>query len=214
MDIHFNFYIIGVFFGFFAMMNPITNTPIFLTLTKGMNSTNKRRVALKSTLVTFSVIFIFCLFGKYLFNLFGITLTAFRLTGGVLIFLIGMDLLNGRSSTIQQSETGSGKDENAFMSIAISPLAVPLMAGPGTIATAMNFVGNSSLRHLIATIIAFGVLCTITYFMFVSGEKFVRYIGENTMDLIGRLMGLILAVMGTQMLLLGILDAIKYFSNA
>ena len=103
---------------------------------------------------------------------------------------------------------GSKKDP---LSIAVSPLALPILAGPGTIATAMNFSAQWGNLRVGITIVAFAVLCIITYLFFVSGQKLVEYIGEGAIKVITRMMGLILAVIGMQMMIEGIYGAIHMF---
>jgi multiple antibiotic resistance protein len=86
-----------VFMGFFAIMNPIANTPVFLGLTANDTPAIRKRVAAKALLMTFAIIVVFCLFGSLIFSLFGITLPAFRITGGVLVALIGYQMLHANS---------------------------------------------------------------------------------------------------------------------
>ena len=95
--------------------------------------------------------------------------------------------------------------------VAISPLAIPILAGPGTIATAMNYSATGSYVESAITIAAFSVLCVITFVAFLSGDRLIRILGRSGMDVVTRLMGLILAVVGTQMLIQGIHDAKSLF---
>lgn len=213
MKAQFGFYIVTVFFGFFAMMNPFANTPVFLALTQGMDVSLKKAVAKNSLIIAFIIVSVFSIAGHYIFDLFGITITALRIAGGVLIFLIGYQLLQGETSKVQTPTIDDAqKSLQNQLSIAISPLAVPLMAGPGTIVAAMNFVADGSIHHLITTLLAFAVLCVITYGFYIFGESLIRYIGHNTVKVIGRLMGLILSVIGVQMLIIGITDVVKSLS--
>ncbi len=137
---------------------------------------------------------------------------ALRITGGVLVFLIGFNMLHGaQSKTHNPEKEDIRKSKEAKLSVAISPLALPILAGPGTIATAMNFCANSDIRKVILTIAIFALLCIITFLFFIFGQKIVKYIGESGIKVVSRLMGFILAVIGCQMLLQGIFGAIKYF---
>ena len=202
----------SVFMGFFAIMNPIANTPIFLGLTDGYGRQTKKAVALRAVALSFLIILIFCLAGKLLFHLFGISLAAFRITGGILVFLIGYHMLQGNQSSMHSpSDEESGSSNKAALDIAVSPLSLPILAGPGTIATAMNYSAKGGLANVSITIAAFAVLCIITYVFFVSGQKLVEYIGESAIKAITRMMGLILAVIGMQMLIEGIYGAIHMF---
>ncbi len=199
---------ITVFLGFFAIMNPIANVPIFLSLTDGEDEKTAAMVAAKSLLLTFGIITVFSVLGEVIFRLFGITLPAFRITGGLLISLIGFQMLQGQQSSVHHSsEENQQKSRDAALSVAVSPLAIPILAGPGTIATAMNFSAGEGLSAMITTIITFAVLCVITYQFFVFGRKFVTFIGAEALAAITRLMGLILAVIGTQMVIEGIKGA-------
>ncbi len=204
----------SVFTGFFAIMNPIANTPIFMGLCDGYTESEQKAVAFKSLITAFIIVVIFAIAGHFIFKVFGISLPAFRITGGILIFMIGYHMLNGKTSPVQKTRKSdastsvpASEEEEAKLSIAISPLATPLLAGPGTIATAMNFVSDSThsvLRTTLAVIIAFGALCGITYFIFINGQKLVTFLGDEALRVITRMMGLILAVMGVQMLIYGI----------
>ena len=199
-----------VFMGFFAIMNPIANTPIFLGLTAEQPANVRKRVAMKAVLTAFILVVIFALLGKMIFQLFGITLPAFRIMGGILVALIGYQMLHGKQSAVHQLD---GRDQQlsleAALDIAVTPLAIPILAGPGTIATAMNYASTTGNGELIITIAAFALLCLITYAFFIYGDRLVRYLGPAGISVITRIMGLILAVIGVQMLIAGVAGAIK-----
>jgi len=201
-----------VFLAFFAIMNPIANTPIFIGLTSEDNPLIKKMIARRSLLIAFVVVLIFCLSGNMIFRAFGITLSAFRITGGVVVFLIGFHMLQGEQSRVHSpSHEDNQKSLEAELSISITPLAIPILAGPGTITTAMSFSAGKSFLELIITICSFVTLCFITYFFFIYGQRFVHYISESTIKAISRMMGLILAVIGTQMIIDGIFGVIHMF---
>ena len=195
---------ITVFMGFFAIMNPIANVPIFLGLTSSDDKKTAASVAFRSVFLAFLVVTLFAIAGKIIFEVFGVTLSAFRITGGLIVFVIGFHMLQGNPSSLHHSaDSDKQTSRKAALSVAVSPLAMPILAGPGTIATAMSFSAGGGLLNVIVTIIAFAVLCAVTYFFFVFGEKFVTYIGDSALGAITRLMGLILAVIGTQMVIAG-----------
>lgn len=196
-------HLITVFFGFFAIMNPLANTAVFAGLTGGLEKNEKIKIARKSIIITFFIIFIFAIIGKTLFHFFGITLYAFRITGGILVFIIGYHMLHGEGSSLHKSENQN------LDNLAISPLAVPLLAGPGTIATAMNYSASGGLTAILSTIIVFALLCVITFICFIFSENIINKIGQSGLQIITRLMGLILAVIGVQMFIEGVFGAIK-----
>lgn len=205
-----------VFAGFFAIMNPIANTPIFIGLTEGFGKAEKKRIAAKSTITAFIIVLVLALFGKLIFHLFGLTLPAFRITGGILIFLVGYELLCGKhSKTKMPSEEET--DEESHLNLALTPLAIPILAGPGTIVTAANFVSEGSLIQDITTLSIFAFMCLCTYLMFVSGDKIMRYWGKSAVTMTGRFMGLILATLGVHMLSEGIygsvIEGIRYVAE-
>lgn len=199
-----------VFMGFFAIMNPISNTPIFLGLTGDDDKQTTRSIAMRSVLLAFIIIVVFSITGKVIFELFGITLPAFRITGGLLVFSIGYNMLQGSHSSMHQLKNGETiKCQDAALSVAISPLAMPILAGPGTIATAINFSAGGGFEEVAITIAAFAAICVITYLFFVFGKNLVAYIGAGVLGVITRMMGLILAVIGMQMIIEGIQGAVK-----
>lgn len=205
------------FMAFLAIMNPLANLPVFLGLTAEDTPAERNRIASKSLLITFGIIAVFALGGKRIFEGFGITLPALRITGGALVFLIGFHMVQGKSSTVthgpaQQDAAPASKAEAAAvaekrMSVAVSPLAMPILAGPGTIATAMNVSAQEGWGGTIATLLSFAVLCLITWLVFRYGSKITAVLGKSAMDVVTRLMGLILAVIGVQMLVLGLTAA-------
>jgi multiple antibiotic resistance protein len=197
-----------VFMAFFAVMNPIANTPVFLGLTAGEDNATRRVVAFQAVLTAFVIIAVFCLLGSVIFELFGITLPAFRITGGVLVALIGFQMLHSNPSAVHHPSSADQADSRqAALSVAISPLALPILAGPGTIATAMNFASTGGTMNMLVTLGAFALLCAITYGFFVFGQGLIRYVGRNGLNVITRIMGLILSVIGVQMLIEGLQGA-------
>ena len=187
-----------VFLGFFAIMNPIANTAVFAGLVGDKTKSEQVKVATKALIVTFCVILCFSVLGKAIFHMFGITLSALRITGGILVFLVGYHMLNGQGSTLHSAKSHEDAD------VAISPLAVPLLAGPGTIATAMNYSSSGGVSGILITVAVFALLCLITFFCFIFSSSILNVIGKAGLSIVTRLMGLILAVIGTQMVIVGV----------
>ena len=206
-------HLFAVFMGFFAIMNPIANTPVFLGLTAGDDAATRRRVATRALFASALIIIVFCAAGKFIFTMFGITLPAFRITGGILVGLVGFHMLQGGENSSVQHPSDEDKESSlqAALDKAISPLAMPILAGPGTIATAMNYASAGTVTEFVVTVSAFVTLCVITWVFFVSGERLVAFIGDNGVKVITRLMGLILAVIGVQMLISGIGGAVSAY---
>jgi len=189
---------LSVFTGFFAIMNPIANTPIFLGLAGDKSDRVKRNIAKRATITAFIIVTAFVILGKYIFELFGITIPAFKVTGGILIFYVGFEMLMSKKSSIHNQES---EEEDG---IAISPLAIPILAGPGTIVTAMNHVTDAGYLKMGIVIAIFALMVFLTYLAFTLSEYIVEKIGSNLITVIGKIMGLILAIMGAGMTMEGI----------
>ncbi|MEZ5103177.1 MAG: MarC family protein [Draconibacterium sp.] len=188
-----------VFTGFFAVMNPIANTPIFLGIVDGETKSTKLKIAKTATVTAFVIVAIFVILGKYIFELFGITIPAFKITGGILIFYIGFEMLMSKKSKVHNTQ-----NNDDISSIAISPLAIPILAGPGTIVTAMNFVTKGDFIHIAIVIVLFAFIVYLTYIAFTLSDKIVDRVGQNLIAVIGKIMGLILAIIGTGMVIEGV----------
>ena len=204
-------FIITVFLGFFAMLNPIGNTPIFLSLVGDADEKIIRKVAFKATLVAFIVIALFSLFGNLIFTMFGITLPAFQIAGGVIVFLIGYGLLQGKRSGVHSSNLENSIE--SYEAMAISPLGIPLLSGPGTISTAMGFVGEKSFFYTLVVIFVFAVVCVITFFMFILSKKIANRLSASLIQVVSKIMGLILTVIAVEMLINGIFNVIREFAR-
>lgn len=198
------------FMAFFAIMNPISSLPVYLSLTASDSPELSRQVARKALLIAFAIVAIFALSGQFLFTLFGISLPALRIAGGCLVFLIGFHMLQGNNSAHQHSNTNNNTDSEQAMNLAISPLATPLLAGPGVIATAMSLSAHHTVSSILTTISAFALLCLLTYYLLINGNRIVQLLGDNLMQIITKMMGLILAVIGTQMLIVGLKSAFHW----
>lgn len=180
-------------------MNPITNTTIFVELVEGYSGKEKKKIAKTASLTAFIIVLVFVVLGKYIFEIFGITIPAFKITGGILIFFVGFEMIQSKKSKVHSNHTVE-VDEG----IAISPLAIPIMAGPGTIVTAMNYVTQADYVHISIVIISFALMIALTYFCYRGSEIIVRKLGQNLITVFGKIMGLILAIMGTGMIIEGI----------
>lgn len=197
-------YALAVFTGFFAIMNPVANAPIFLGLVEGKNKETKRKIAKKSTITAFLIIALSVLLGKVIFEAFGITIPAFKITGGILILFVGFEMLMSQKSKVHSNDNDETND-----SVAISPLAIPILAGPGTIVTAMNFVSDADFIHIGIVIVIFALMAFLTYKAFTFSNVIVEKVGSDLIAVIGKLMGLIIAIIGTEM----IIDGIKLSFN-
>ncbi|MCE9648131.1 MAG: MarC family protein [Parvibaculum sp.] len=202
--------------GYFAIANPISATPIFISLTAGDGPRVKRDIARNAVLTALFVVVLFSVAGKLIFELFGITMASLRVAGGILVAIVGYQMLQGRSSAVQvphQVEGGEAPADviRAQLSVAVSPLGMPMIAGPGTIATTVGFSANPGILYTAVTIAAFAVIAGVTYAMFLQAHRIVRFLGETNLTVVTRLRGLIVAAIGVEMMLTGLGDAGRDF---
>jgi len=187
----------------FAVMNPLGNIPIFISLTNGYTALERKASARKATFVSLIILTLFLLVGKLIFSTFGITIHAFRVAGGILIFGIAYGLLHAKPTGAQHPQ---GKDREEAIEkedISITPLALPIIAGPGTIATVMSHSSNTPL-DLLSIFISYTIILTATFLLFYYSPLIMDKMGRNGINVVSRLMGLILAVMAIQMIAEGI----------
>lgn len=195
------------FMAFFAIMNPISNLPAYMALVADDSQKISRKIAFRSLLIAFVIVTVFIFSGDFIFKVFGITIVSFRIAGGILVAVIGYHMINGN-----HSPSYKGMEQQAVnsdpMSIAISPLAMPLFAGPGTITTALS-LANGGLQNQLITIVAFAFLCVITYLLLRSAKQIAGFLGENLMKIITKFMGLLLFSIGIQMIITSVQSLIK-----
>ena len=195
------------FMAFFAIMNPISNLPAYMALVADDSQKISRKIAFRSLLIAFVIITVFIFSGDFIFKVFGITIVSFRIAGGILVAVIGYHMINGN-----HSPSYKGMEQQAVnsdpMSIAISPLAMPLFAGPGTITTALS-LANGGLQNQLITVVAFALLCVITYLLLRSAKQIAGFLGENLMKIITKMMGLLLFFIGIQMIIVSVQTLLK-----
>lgn len=184
-------------------MNPLSNLPAYIALVADDDQIISKRIARKSLTIAFVIIAIVVMTGHVLFTLFGITLATLRIAGGILVALTGYHMINGvHSPDAKHVGNELVADPTA---VAVSPLAMPLFAG---IATAIT-LSQGGWEHRLITLTAFLLLCLLTYLLLLSAKDIARFLGQNIMAVITRVMGLILTTIGMQMLIMGIQGAFK-----
>ena len=195
------------FMAFFAIMNPISNLPAYMALVADDSQKISRKIAFRSLLIAFVIVTVFIFSGDFIFKVFGITIVSFRIAGGILVAVIGYHMINGN-----HSPSYKGMEQQAVnsdpMSIAISPLAMPLFAGPGTITTALS-LANGDLQNQLITVVAFALLCVIIYLLLRSAKQIAGFLGENLMKIITKMMGLLLFSIGIQMIIVSVQTLLK-----
>ena len=190
------------FTSFFTLTNPLGTMPVFLTMTNGMNDHERKAIVRRATIVSFITLMVFTFSGQFLFKFFGISSNGFRIAGGFIIFKIGFDMLQARYSNakLKEEEVKTYADD-----ISITPLAIPMLCGPGAIANAIMLMDDASTLSLKGTLIGIITLVYfITFLILQASTRLVRILGETGNNVMMRLMGLILMVIAVECFVSGL----------
>jgi len=190
----------------FFLVDPFAVIPMFLAITADSPQTERRQMARRSAWTCCIVLCVFALAGSLIFKMFGITLPAFKIAGGIILLQIGMDMLQARQSgtkaTPEETEEGTAKEDASII-----PLGMPMLAGPGAISTVMVLVGESHTlwQHGIvyATII---LTAYLSYLILAGADRVRRFLGETGIRILMRLMGLLLVALAVQFVANGLTD--------
>ena len=190
------------FTSFFTLTNPLGTMPVFLTMTNGMNDHERKAIVRRATIVSFITLMVFTFSGQFLFKFFGISSNGFRIAGGFIIFKIGFDMLQARYSNakLKEEEVKTYADD-----ISITPLAIPMLCGPGATANAIMLMDDASTFTLKGTLIGIiALVYFITFLVLQASTRLVRILGETGNNVMMRLMGLILMVIAVECFVSGL----------
>ncbi len=191
----------------FFLVDPFAALPTFLAVTAGADRKRRRAIAWKASVTTFVVLTAFALAGRYIFKMFGITLPAFEIAGGIILLLIGLDMLSAKRSATQ--ETGPEAEAAAEKEDAgIVPLGIPMLAGPGSITSVMVLVGQAQGQwtKLAAILAAIFVTALICFLVLGNSDRVARAMGETGVRILVRIMGLLLVALAVQYFVNGMVD--------
>jgi multiple antibiotic resistance protein len=193
----------------FSVVDPFAVIPAFLSMTQGDSEAKKRSAALRAAVATTLALLIFACAGSYILKLFGITLGAFRIAGGILLFLVALDMLRAQKSrtrTSPEEETEGAERED----VAVIPLAIPMLAGPGSIATVMVLMSEAQGDWLRIAVVVASILLTggLTFLLLRSAGVLERTLKQTGLNILNRVMGLILAAMAVQITIMGLRDVL------
>lgn len=191
----------------FFVVDPVGVVPIFLAITAGDSETKMRRTALRACIVAGGLMFFFAIFGGVIFRVFGVSLAAFRVAGGILLLITSLDMLRARPSETRTSRTEE-QEGVAKEDVAIVPLAMPLLAGPGAIASAMVLMSKGGESLLMAVPVLAAILLTFvaSYFILRASNLVHRVLKQSGITILERVMGLILAAIAVQFMADGAKD--------
>jgi multiple antibiotic resistance protein len=192
----------------FFVVDPLAVLPVFLAITASETPAQKRATALRAAITCGITLTVFAAAGSLIFRFFGITLGAFKIAGGVLLFLVALDMMQARPSRTR-STPEEEKEGAAKADVAIIPLAIPLLSGPGSIATVMVLMSrHSQAVYAIPVFVAIVLTAIITWIMLRGAEWMERRLSKTFMNVVTRVMGLILAAVAVEFVINGIKDVL------
>jgi len=191
----------------FVILDPLGNIFPYLALTAERPPADTRKVAGKAFAYSFLILAVFALAGRFIIAFFGISLAAFQIAGGFILFRISIDMLQGRGH-FNRLDTSSSLKAAEYGDIALVPLAVPLMAGPGSITTVLVLTSRGrNLMESLAILAAAVIILVVTYLCFIYADRILALIKENSLRLLTRIMGLILTALAVQFIIQGLKSA-------
>ena len=190
------------FTSFFTLINPLGVMPIFMSLTGSLTSAQRRRTARQAVIVAFFTLVLFALSGQLLFNFFHISVNSFRIVGGVIFFIMGMDMLQARLARVKvpDSEVSSYVND-----ISITPLAIPMICGPGAITNAIVLMEDANtLDYRMVLFGTMAVVMALTLIILLASDRIIHFLGETGNSVLMRLMGLIVMVIAVEFFFAGL----------
>src|SRR5689334_15186058 len=188
------------------IVNPIAVIPTYLVITQKETDQQRARTAKRACIAAAAILVAFAVAGRQIFSVFGITIDAFRVAGGLILWVVAMDMLHGerRTQEGQQEITEGATKED----VALAPLAMPMLAGPGAISTIMVLSSQAAgMAEKIAVFVAILITMAIAWVVLRVGDKVVLRMGETGIRVMTRIMGLLLAAIAMQFVISGASDA-------
>ena len=196
-------FLLTSFVALFIIIDPIGLTPVFIAITQGMDDSLRRKVALRSVLVSAFVISLFIVGGETVLGFIGISMPAFRIAGGILLFLTALDMLFQRRSKRRENQT----EQELVDDPSVFPLAIPLIIGPGAIATVILIAGAKPGLVGVASTGFITALVLVTVFVFFSAaSRIEKLLGKTGIDVLTRLLGMLLAALSVQFVIEGLIE--------
>jgi len=195
------------FTSFLTLLNPFGTMPVFMAMTKELGAKERRRTATKAIFVAFITLMIFAFSGNILFDFFGISVNSLRMVGGIIFFLMGMDMLQARltKTKIDKSNVKEYVDD-----ISVTPLGIPMICGPGAITNAIVLMRDASSYDMKITLIVSIILVLfITLMILWSSSKVLKVLGETGNKVLLRLMGLIVMVIAVEFFFSGLTPVLR-----
>jgi multiple antibiotic resistance protein len=190
----------------FVLVDPLAAIPTFLVMTSDSTGIRRRHMAGRAAWTCFTVLAMFGIAGNPIFRLFGITLPAFQIAGGIILGLIGLDMVQARRSPTKETP-GDTEESREKEDVGIIPLGIPMLAGPGSISTVMVLVSQApDWRHSAVIFSAIAFSSAISFVVLAAADRVRSFLGETGIRILTRLMGLLLTAIAVQFVLNGLKD--------
>jgi len=190
---------------FLVIIDPPGCAPIFASLTRGTSQAHRRTMAIRSSLIAWAILMFFALLGKPMLQALGISLGSFRIAGGIMLFFIALDMVFERRTERREKRAEEIERTPETDDISVFPMAIPMIAGPGSIASAMLWVSRADTVFDIAVVlVAITVVMLITLVTLLAAGPLMRLIGEKVEAMITRILGVILAALAAQFVVDGL----------
>jgi len=190
---------------FLVIIDPPGCAPIFASLTRGTSAAHRRAMAVRSSLIAWGVLMFFALLGKPMLNALGIQLASFRIAGGVMLFMIALDMVFERRTQRREVRAQSIEGTPQAEDISVFPMAIPMIAGPGSIASAMLWVSRADDAVEVATVLAaITAVILLTLVTLLAAGPIMRVLGDRIEAMITRILGVILAALAAQFIVDGL----------
>ena len=190
------------FTSLFTLINPLGTMPVFMAMTSELSEKERNRTAWKASVVAFFTIIAFALTGQLMFNFFGISVNSFRVVGGVIFFIMGMDMLQARLSQVKIRDN----EVKSYVSdISITPLAIPMICGPGAITTVILLMEDAgTIPKKLVLFVAVFLIILLTYIILYSSSRLIKLLGQTGINVMMRIMGLIVMVIAVEFFFSGL----------
>jgi multiple antibiotic resistance protein len=197
----------------FFVVDPMGAIPVFMAMTGGDSPEKRRDMARRASIAAFLVLTTFAVAGTLIFKVFGITLGAFKVAGGVLLLLTSIEMLRAQPQrtrmTPEEEREGAAKED-----VAIFPLAIPLLAGPGSIATVTTLMAKAGRKAFaVPVVLSIALTCVASYLMLVAAERISRLLGVTGLSVMNRVIGLIIGAIAVQFMFDGLRDTFPGLSG-
>ena len=190
---------------FLVIIDPPGCAPIFASLTRGTPPAHRRAMAIRSSLIAWAILMFFALLGRPMLHALGISLASFRIAGGILLFFIAFDMIFERRTERRSKRAEEIGRTPEIEDISVFPMAMPMIAGPGSIASAMLWVSRAETTvHIVIVLLAITVVMAITLVTLLAAGPLVRLIGDKVEAVITRILGVILAALAAQFVIDGL----------